>query len=218
MRTHIELYPVNWEWRDCRRASKRPVAGVGTNDADYTVRPTIDGGRLRCPAYVSWSHMLERCHNEKYQQRNPSYVGTTCVKSWLLFSNFRKWYFQQRDLTVQYGYEGPLHLDKDIMSDSKTYGPKNCILIPQALNVLLTDSKASRGKYPIGVSRHQGKFQAQVSLSEGRKSKHGFNTPEAAATWRLQTKLQYVKNFPLPPWLDETIVRPRLLQIVRDQK
>jgi len=138
MRTHIEFYPADWEWRDCRRASKRPVAGVGTNDADYTVRPTIDGGRLRCPAYVSWSHMLERCHNEKYQQRNPTYVGTTCVKSWLLFSNFR--------------------------------------------------------------------------------TKHGFNTPEAAATWRLQTKLQYVKNFPLPPWLDETIVRPRLLQIVRDQK
>ena len=218
MRSHIEFYPDNWEWRDCRQLRKRPVEGVGTNDVDYAVRPKINSKPLFCPAYVSWSSMLKRCHNEELHQRFPTYVGTTCVKPWLVFSNFRRWYFQQRDLIVQYGYEGSLELDKDILTDSKTYGPSTCLLIPPTLNSLLLGNRSRRGDYPIGVSQHRGKFQAQVRVSGKKKSKQGFNTPEEAAAYRLKMKLDYVRTFPIPPWLDEAKVRPRLLQIVKDQK
>lgn len=218
MRTHIQFYPKGWEWRDCRRARKGLVEGVGTNDADYATNPLINGNRLSCPAYVIWKAMLQRCYNGK--RHLPTYVGASVVESWLCFSNFRKWYFQHRDLISYYGYKGRLELDKDILSNSKTYGPSTCILIPRALNCLLLDSRASRGKYPIGVCKDRGRFQARVCIDgdRKRKRKYGFNTPEEAATWRLQTKLEYVENYPLPPWLDEAKVRRRLIEIVRNQK
>jgi len=216
MRTHIQFYPTNWEWRDPRRSGL--VEGVGTNDADYATNPCINGNRLACPACRSWCSMLRRCYSKKFHRCHPTYVGTSCIKSWLLFSNFRDWYFQQRDLISHYGYEGPLQLDKDILSDSKTYRPKNCILIPPALNTLLGDCRSVRGKYPIGVTEVKRKFQARVCTNGKRKCKAGFNTPEDAAKWRLKTKLEYVRTFPLPPWLDGAKVRSRLLKIVRGQR
>jgi len=218
MRSHIELYPVNWEWRDCRQARKRPVEGVGTNDADYAVKPRINGKPLWCPAYVSWHSMLKRCYSTKLHRCYRTYVGTTCVEPWLLFSNFRKWYFQQRVLISHYDYEGPLHLDKDILSDSKIYSPATCILIPPALNTLLTDGRAQRGEYPIGVTKDADKFRASIRINGKQKSKAGFNTLEEAAKYRLQMKLEYVRNYPLPSWLDGTRVRRRLLKIVKGQR
>jgi len=218
MRSHIQFYPTNWEWRDARQVVKRLVEGVGNNDADYAIGIRVNGKQLRCPAYVSWNSMLERCYSEKCHQKQPYYVGTTCVKTWLRFLNFRKWYFQQRDLIAQHGYEGPLQLDKDILVNSKIYGPEACLLVTPALNALLVDSRASRGKYPIGVSKAHDKFQARVCVNGKRKHKYGFNLPEEAAEWRLKTKLEHVMNYPLPPWLDESIVRPRLIEIVRNQK
>jgi len=218
VRSHVQFYPDDWEWRDALQARKRPVEGVGTNDADYATRIRINGEELRCPAHSGWSRMLERCYNAGHHQRFPTYVGTTCVKSWLLFSNFRRWYFQQRDLIVRYDYEGPLHLDKDILSDTKTYGPASCLLIPPTLNTLLNGQANSRGDYPIGVSKRYGRFRASVRINGERKFKRGFNTPEEAAAWRLQKKLEHVSNYPLPPWLDEAKVRRRLIKIVKAQR
>jgi len=218
MRTHIELYPVNWEWRDARQAGKRPVEGVGTNDADYVTQLRVNGKGLLCPAYRSWVGMLRRCYSKKFHQSSPSYVDATCHKPWLRFSNFRKWFFKHLEIVGSFGYEGPLQLDKDILSNSKTYGPKTCLLVTPSLNMLLVDQVNSRGDCPIGVTKCTGKFQAQVSLSGERQCRYGFETPEAAAAWRLQMKLDHVKNYPIPPWLDESIVRPRLIEIVRNQK
>jgi len=217
MRTHLRFYPDNWEWRDCRQARKRPVEGVGTNNADYAVKPRINGKELCCPAYRSWYNMLKRCYNKKYRQHYPTYAGTTCTKTWLLFSNFRRWYFQQRDLISHYDYEGSLELDKDILSDSKIYGPENCVLVTPSLNSLLLDCKAVRGDYPVGVSKWYGRFRAHIRINGKQKYKAGFNTPEEAAQWRLQKKLEHVSNYPLPPWLDEAKVRRRLIKIVKAQ-
>jgi len=217
MRTHIEFYPDGWEWRDARQLRKRPVEGVGTNDVDYATKIWVEGGRLFCPAYVSWSDMLKRCYNKNYHQDRPSYLGVACHKSWLSFSNFRRWYFRHRENINSFRYTDQLNLDKDILSNSKTYGPSTCLLITPILNSLLLDSGAVRGKYPIGVTKCQGKFRAQVSLNGKVKSKR-FDTPEEAAEYRLQMKLEHVRTFPLPPWLDESIVRPRLIEIVKNQR
>jgi len=218
MRTHIEFYPTGWEWRDAKPVRRRPVEGIGINDVNYIIAQPINGKQLWCPAYMSWQNMLYRCYNAGYHQRYPTYIGTTCHKIWFLLSNFRGWYFRQRETIESFGYEGPLHLDKDILSDTKTYSPANCLLIPPTLNTLLNGQANSRGDYPIGVGTHQGKFRARVRINGKEKSRSGFNKPEEAAKWRLKTKLDHVMNYPLPPWLNETIVRPRLIEIVRNQK
>ena len=218
MRSHIQFYPSNWEWRGTLQANKRPVEGVGINDVDYATTIQINGGRLYCPAYQSWKSMLRRCYNTGYHRTRPSYVGVTCQKPWLRFSNFRCWYFEHLETVRSLGYEGPLELDKDILSDSKTYGPKNCVLIPPALNNLLNDQANRRGGYSIGITKFQGKFRANVRVNGKQKGKAGFTTPEEAAKWRLQTKLKQVMNYSIPPWLDESIVRPRLIEIVKNQR
>ena len=220
MRTYEEFYPDNWEWRPAQPAYKRLVSGVGTNDADYATQPRINGKQLKCPAYIIWCCMLDRCYNTGFHPRRPTYVGTSVVESWLRFSNFREWYFRRREALQSFGYTGPLELDKDILSDSKTYSPKTCLLVPPDLNKLLNAVANRRGPNPIGVSptSRSSTFRARVRIDGRREEKGGFDTPEEAAAWRLQKKLEYVRNYPLPPWLDETIVRRRLLKIVRNQK
>ena len=49
------------------------VHGVGVNDADYRVKPKIDGKLVCCPAYHSWKLMLLRTYCAKYHARQPTY-------------------------------------------------------------------------------------------------------------------------------------------------
>ena len=49
--------------------------------------------------YDLWKHMLQRCYSEKYQQRKPTYVGTTVCDRWLIYANFLE------DLPLIEGYE-----------------------------------------------------------------------------------------------------------------
>lgn len=46
-----------------------------------------------------------------------------------------------------------LCLDKDILVlGNKIYSPDTCVMIPNYVNCLLTDTRKSRGSYPLGVS------------------------------------------------------------------
>ena len=94
---------------------KKLVCGVGINDAGYVVMEfetiIVDGKRKRkrvwaCPYHQTWKGMLERCYSTKFQERNPTYIGCTVSKEWLVFSNFRAWMMTQ-------DWQGK-HLDKDI--------------------------------------------------------------------------------------------------------
>ena len=79
--------------------SGRLVYGAGINDADYVVVKLgtieVNGVRKRkrvwyCPYYRVWTHMLERCYSDKYQDRKPTYKGCSVSEEWLRFSNFRQ--------------------------------------------------------------------------------------------------------------------------------
>ena len=54
------------------------IFGVGVNDSDYVVYPTIDGKRVACPFYFTWKSMLQRCYDPKFQKKYPTYKG--CVE------------------------------------------------------------------------------------------------------------------------------------------
>ena len=73
-----------------RRTFKK-VYGVGINDADYTIKPTIENNRSKCMYYEKWIKMLQRCYSKSYQEKHPSYKGCSVCEEWLTFSNFKAW-------------------------------------------------------------------------------------------------------------------------------
>lgn len=142
------------------------IYGVGINDADYTLKireelPKVNGKRKQkliwqCPFYLRWVHMLRRCYCQKYLKEHQTYQGCSVCEEWLTFSNFKKWMEQQN-------WEGK-QLDKDILGNGKLYSPETCCFIDQATNKFLTDNKARRGKYKVGVTFHK---RDQVFVAQG---------------------------------------------------
>ena len=134
------------------------VYGIGVNDADYAVRPKINGKKVMCHYYKAWAHMLQRCYGKKYQEHYPTYKGCSVCPDWLYFMNFRKWMIRQ-------DWEGK-QLDKDLLvRGNKVYSEDTCVFVDAMTNLFTTDSGRSRGDYPLGVSFHKplGKFQALCS-------------------------------------------------------
>lgn len=132
------------------------VHRVGINDAGYVVQPTINGKQVVCPYYDRWKVMLERCYSKKLHTRNPTYIGCEVSEEWKTFSNFKAWMETQ-------DWKGR-QLDKDILfPDNKLYSRDACVFVDSKVNSFLTDSKASRGSYMVGVSWYKAgeKFRAQ---------------------------------------------------------
>lgn len=127
--------------------NKKLVCGVGINDADYAVKPEVDGKRTYCPFYVTWSNMLSRCYDAKYQAKYPTYIGCSVSLEWRSFMAFKFWMEQQE-------WRGNA-LDKDLLiSGNKTYSPDTCVFVSLATNNFTTENTAARGDCPIGVSWH----------------------------------------------------------------
>jgi len=148
-------------------AMRKPLHGVGINDADYITSLKIGG---KCPYYRTWQNMISRCYYKPYSEERPTYLEAKVCDEWLLFSNFRKWMTTQE-------WEGKC-LDKDIfVIGNKTYSPDYCIFVSQEINSLLNKREASRGKYPQGVyyNKLNRKFHAQCSVA-GKKKHIGFFT------------------------------------------
>lgn len=170
-------YPISGTGRP-----RRPLYGVGVNDADYMTTPMVNGVKLRDPAYSAWSGMLKRAYSERCHKRRPTYVGVTVCEEWHSFSAFREWWLNNH----REGYE----LDKDLLAiGNREYGPDACIYIPRWLNTFTVDSGASRGELPIGVSLYKptGKYKSECCnpITGNRRRLGLFNTPEAAyVAWR----------------------------------
>ena len=168
------------------------VHGVGVNDLPYRTQVkewvTKDGGkRIReivflCKYYAVWQNMIKRCYNKKFQESNPSYIGTSVCSEWLYASEFKKW-MEQQDWSDK-------SLDKDIIAPkSKLYSPETCAFVLQATNNFVIARGACRGDYPIGVSlyKHTGKYQARCGNQFSGEQEHLglFSTPdEAHEAWR----------------------------------
>lgn len=155
--------------------AKKLVYGVGVNDADYAVQPVVNGRQVMCPFYRAWSNMLERCYSEKYQARQPTYIGCAVYDEWLTFSSFKAWMEKQ-------DWKGK-ELDKDLLvRGNKVYSPETCVFVDKLTNNFTLDSGATRGEWPIGVYFHNrnGKFQARCRSPFSGKWEHVgcFTCPE----------------------------------------
>ena len=175
---HIEAnYPISGRGRN-----RKPVYGVGTNDADYMTIPKVNGVALWDPAYSAWVSMIRRAYSQKYHASRPTYSGVTVCKEWHSFSAFRAWWLAN--------YREGFQCDKDMLSvGNREYGPDVCVYVPQWLNSFPTDCGAVRGELPIGVSfcNQTGKYKSQCSNPITGKNRNlgYFTTPEAAhEAWR----------------------------------
>ena len=148
-----------------KATTKKLIYGVGFNDASYKVLSIINGKKVICPFYRSWTNMLARCYSLKYQISSPSCAGSTVDDQWLIFSVFKSWMEKQ-------DWKGK-HLDKDILlQGNKIYKSSACIFVDQSINKLLTDRKGLRGGYLIGVDfrKREGKYRSQCSVNGKRKT------------------------------------------------
>lgn len=168
------------------RKRNKLVFGVGVNDADYNVVMRVDGKRVHtCPYYSRWAKMLERCYDEKYQIKKPTYIGCSVIGDWFIFSNFKMWMEKQ-------DWEGK-QLDKDLLvNGNRVYSPNTCVFIHETINIFTTDRRLHRGVWPLGVyfKKANRRFVAQCSnpFTGGPQEYLGlFDTPkEAHFAWKAR--------------------------------
>lgn len=177
------------------------VHGVGVNDADYVLNRRVytegyteSGNRKqisvwKCPYYVKWVGMLERCYSPKWHKKKPSYADCSVCEEWLLFSNFKIWMSRQ-------DWEGK-QLDKDIIVErNKVYSPENCVFVGNNINGFLKDRGNDRGKYLLGVGgRSSGGLFLAMCSNPFKVSRFSgyigsfFTEVEAHLAWKKQKHL-----------------------------
>ena len=139
------------------------ICGVGINDADYVVFPTINGKRVMCPFYMTWKHMIARCYSKVFQEIHPTYIGCYVVDEWHTFSNFKAW-MQTQD------WKGK-DLDKDLkVLGNKVYGPDTCMFIPPLINTFI--NVPIHGKSKLGVSYYPYKVRNKYIVRIRKYGKH----------------------------------------------
>ena len=128
--------------------------------------------------YSVWAGMIERGHNIKLKEKQPTYKDVTVCKEWHNFQNFAQWFDENWKPYMQ-----DWQLDKDILCPTcKIYSPETCCFVPAEINSLFVKSNATRGEYPIGVhfDREKLKFVAQLRINKGQAFKGYYKTSEEA--------------------------------------
>lgn len=154
------------------------VFGVGKVGDKY--RAKINDKNTK--EYNAWNHILERCFDEKYRTRKPTYKNVSCCNEWLLYENFYEWLHSQENF--EKWHDGELWaVDKDtLFKGNKVYSPETCCLVPPNVNSLFIKSNAIRGNLPIGVSKLGSYFKASCNNPFINKQEKigSYLTPEEA--------------------------------------
>ena len=167
---------------DRRKRKLGVIMGIGVNDIKDVNRHE--------KAWVAWRGMFKRCYSEITHNRNPTYVGCSVCKEWHLYSNFRKWYYDN----FRPGLE--LELDKDILvKGNKVYSPDTCCLVPHRINCLLQKNDGLRGDLPIGVclDHATGEYTSSMHIFNECKFIGRFKDADDAFLAYKLTKEAYIK-------------------------
>lgn len=131
----------------------------------------------------TYEAMIGRCQDGGlYKQRFTTYESVN--SEFEGFHHFAEWCQTQNGY---HGHDGNKRwcLDKDILvRGNKTYSPETCAFIPEFVNTLFVNKKATA--LPLGVTRHLSKFRARCSTLDGRIHLGCFTTPmEAHKAWQI---------------------------------
>ena len=195
-----------------RGGPRKPVHGVGTNDADYMPSPRVNGVQLCDPAYNTWVSVLQRSYSQKFHESNHTYSDVTVCSDWHSFSAFRAWWLEN--------YREGGHLDKDLLVvGNREYGPDTCVYVPRWLNNLTTDRGALRGDLPIGTSLHKptGKYQSNCCnpITGKQRTIGRFTTPEAAHEAWLNYKLALADKLKPDMAAIDQRIHPNVVTIIK---
>lgn len=166
---------------------------------------TIDNNGKTLKEYRLWLSMLKRCYDDKYLNKYPTYKGCGVSDDFKNFSVFRSWCESQ--LIID-GYV----LDKDlIVKGNKVYSEDTCCFVPEVINLLIINNKASRGEYPVGVTKaRENRFRARLNKGKGVVEHLGYyKTPEDAFLAYKQAKEDYIKEVAIK-WKDQ--IDPRVYE------
>ena len=165
------------------------ICGVGINDRKY---PTSANGK-KIKECSLWNDMLKRCYSEKYQVKQPTYIGCEVSENFRHYSYFYEWCNEQ----IGFGNEG-WQLDKDLLvKGNKIYSENVCVFIPRELNSLLLTSGAKRGEHPLGVylNKASNKFISMLHIGNGkRKCLGSYDTSEEAFNVYKIAKEVFIKE------------------------
>ena len=164
---------------------RKLVYGVGINDASYITTKKSGGSTDRCPFYVKWLHMLERCYSPSFQSKNPAYRGCSVCDDWLTFSIFREWMKGEEWVGMS--------LDKDLIKKgNKIYSPSRCIFVTQEVNSII--SKFGGDSPPKGISFSYNRYSVQCSVN-GKQEKYGrYKTKKEAEDRYAEVKSEAVSE------------------------
>lgn len=135
-----------------------------------------------------WSSMLQRCYDEKYQAKQPTYIGVVVCDEWHNFQNFKKWCAKN--------YIEGFELDKDLRKfGSKIYSPETCSFVPKQINGffnIYTDNK----ELPIGVRKvSKSTYRVVCSDVTGKQIWLGaYNSEQEAFDVYVNFKVQVAKD------------------------
>jgi hypothetical protein len=171
-------------------ARKKPIHGVGINDADYVVTPLKNGKQEYCPFYMAWKGMISRCYDKSITKRQPTYEGCSVCEEWLTFSNFKSWMEKQ-------DWKGK-EVDKDILvAGNKLYSPDRCVMVHSITNSFVAaairyDGDKRVGVRPVklksGAHRYRAVFKNPISRKE--EALGAFDTMDEAHNVWLKRKKQ----------------------------
>jgi hypothetical protein len=160
--------------------------------------------------YTTWYSMMQRCCDEKYKKKYPTYKECSVVDEWHNFQNFAKWYDENF-----YEVDGEkMCLDKDILfKGNKVYSPETCIFTPHKINTLFIKSDSKRGSLPLGVVYNK-KINRYIAGEGNSKNKYigSFKNPTDAFESYKSRKLSTIRNVAdkyksnIPPRLYETMI------------
>ena len=139
-------------------SQRKPVFGIGINNAKYMIHITVNGKKVMCPFYNNWHNMLQRCYNPEYHEKYPTYKDCFVCDEWLTFSNFRSW-------MCDHNWLGKC-LDKDILfTGNKEYHPDKCIFVSHYVNKILNENAAKRGSYALGVYKVKNRYYSGIKIN-----------------------------------------------------
>ena len=141
--------------------------------------------------YQLWSSIIQRCSDNNYQIKQPSYKGCVVSDNFKNYEYFYDWCNKQ----VGVGNEG-WQLDKDLLSSGgNSYHEDHCVFIPQYINILFNNNPKNRGACKIGVTLNRdGKFYAKVSMWGKQVFLGSFKTEDEAYEAYKSSKESYVKE------------------------
>lgn len=94
-------------------------------------------------AYSTWASMLQRCYDEKYHAKKPTYKNCTVCEEWHNYQNFAAWF----DVNYIEGFQ----LDKDIKVDgNRVYSPGTCLFVSHKDNMIKAAARSYIFISPIG--------------------------------------------------------------------